>query len=218
MKRTNYQLKDYFIEFFIVLLGITIAFWLSNLGEEKKERQLEEVYLTDIANDLDKDIEDLTFAIYQNNKKYDKLIQGYKYYLEGGPKVSADSLVCYAQLIGNYFHFQPNNYTYISLQQSGDFKIIKDPGLKKSLIELYKLYELISLEQANVMDALDRNYFPVLMAKYDMITGKVFDESYFESPDFKNTLAFNLNEINTMLKFFGDAVKHIERLKSDHLN
>ena len=135
MKRTNYQLKDYFIEFFIVLLGITIAFWLSNLGEEKKERQLEEVYLTDIANDLDKDIEDLTFAIYQNNKKYDQLIQGYKYYLEGGPKVSADSLVFYAQLIGNYFHFQPNNYTYISLQQSGDFKIIKDPGLKKSLID-----------------------------------------------------------------------------------
>jgi len=72
---------------------------------------------------------------------------------------------------------------------------------------------LIHLEQTNVIDALDRNYFPVLMQKFDMITGDIAEPQYFESPAFRNTLAFNINEINTMLSLYKEALRQIENLK-----
>lgn len=211
----NYTPKGIFIEFLIVILGITIAFWLSNLGEERKEARLEQAYLQDLNTDLIKDQKSLTYSINQNKDKYETLVEAYKYYRSKGPKVPIDSLIGYAQTLGNYFHFTPNDYTYLSLQQSGDFKIIKDRNLKKAMIELYQQYGLVKVEQDNVIDALDRNYFPVLTEKYDMITGEVIEPAYFESAAFKNTIMFSINEISTLIKFYERSLERVNALISE---
>lgn len=208
----NYRPKDIFIEFVIVLLGITIAFWLSNLGEERKERELEEAYTKDLNTDLIKDQKALIYSIKQNEEKFEVLKQAYIYFSKSKTKAPIDSLIGYAQTVGNYFHFTPNDYTYLSLQQSGDFKIIQDRSLKKSMIELYGLYGLINSEQVNVIDALDRNYFPVLTSKYDMITGQVVDPNYFESAEFRNTIMFSINEINTLLSLYKRGLEKVNAL------
>lgn len=208
----NYRPKDILIEFLIVLLGITIAFWLSNLGEEKKESRLEEAYIQDLNTDLIQDQKALQYSIKENEEKFETLKQAYLYFSKSESKIPMDSLIGFAQTIGNYFHFTPNDYTYLSLQQSGDFKILKDRTLKKSLIELYGLYGLINVEQVNVIDALDRNYFPILTKKYDMITGDVVEPAYFESAEFRNTIMFNLNEINTLVAFYKRALEKVNLL------
>lgn len=217
MKRANYRLKDYFIEFLIVLLGITIAFWLSNLGEAEKERVLEKVYLEDLKNDLQDDLKALKYSITQNEKKLTTLSKGIRYYQGADNGVTLDTLVSYAGLIGNYYHFSPNDYTYISLQQSGDFKIISSQDLKKSLIELYKLYEFIELEQLNVLTALDLNYFPLLMENYDMVTGTVVNPDYFNSTFFRNNMGFTLNEISTLIRLYTNAKEYLTKILEQHL-
>ena len=58
-KITKRKFADYIIEFCIVLLGITIAFWLSNLGDRKKENHLEHVYLEQLNEDLTEDLTEL---------------------------------------------------------------------------------------------------------------------------------------------------------------
>lgn len=214
----SYKPKDIFIEFVIVILGITIAFWLSNLGEQKKERRLEAVYLADIRTDLSEDQKALSYSLRENKVKLDKLLDGVSYYQSNGPKIRLDSLAGYSQLIGNYFHFTPNDYTYISLQQSGDFKIIEDNSLKKALVGLYQHYKLIEAEQKNLLEALDQNYFPTLMSKYDMLSGELEDQDYFESAAFKNTLVFTLNETRTLIRLYEIALKKIEALQSEHLD
>lgn len=207
-----YNGKNILIEFLIVLLGITIAFWLSNLGEERKERILEQAYLQDLNTDLLQDQKALQYSIKENEQKFETLKQAYLYFGQSEVKVPIDSLIGFAQTVGNYFHFTPNDYTYLSLQQSGDFKILLDRNLKKSLIELYGLYGLINTEQVNVIDALDNNYFPILMRKYDMITGNVVEPEYFESAEFRNTIMFNLNEINTLVSFYKRALEKVNKL------
>ena len=210
MKRSNYKPKDYFIEFFIVLLGITIAFWLSNLGDDWKERNLEKVYLKDIKSDLEEDLKSLDFSIKRNEQKLSTLAKGIDHFQGKNNGVTLDTLVQYAELIGNYFHFSPNDYTYISLQQSGDFRIISSQELKNSLIELYKLYEFIKIEQDNVLSALDQNFYPILMANYDMVTGTVVNPDYFNSTIFRNNMGFTINEISTLIRLYSKAKKQIE--------
>ena len=217
MKRSNPKLKDYFIEFLIVLLGITIAFWLSNLGEAKKERALEKVYLEDLKNDLQDDLKSLEYSITNNKKKFSTLSKGIQYYQGVDNGLTLDSLVNYAGLIGNYFHFSPNDYTYISLQQSGDFRILSSQELKKSIIELYKLYEFIDVEQLNVLSALDLNYFPVLMENYDMVTGNVVNPDYFNSTFFRNNMGFTLNEVSTLIRLYTNAKQHLQSILDHHL-
>lgn len=217
MSRRTGKIKDYFIEFFIVLLGITIAFWLSNLGEQKKERELEALYLEDIRSDLNEDLEDLAYCIEKNEQKLFTLSKAIAYYQGENNGTNLDSLVNYAGLIGNYFHFNPNDYTYISLQQSGDFKILTSRELKGSLIELYKLYDFIEREQVNVLDALDGNYFPILMRNLDMVTGQVVNPGYFTSTEFKNNMGFIINEVSTLIRMYKNANDKINSLLEDQL-
>lgn len=217
MSRSSEKIKDYFIEFFIVLLGITIAFWLSNLGEEKKDRRLESLYLEDLRNDLNEDLEELRYCIALNTSKRATLSKAIAYYQGNDNGTTMDSLISYAGLIGNYFHFNPNDYTYISLQQSGDFKIISSRDVKTSLVELYKLYEFIEREQFNVLYALDENYFPVLMRSLDMVTGEVVNPNYFTSTEFKNNMGFTINEITTLTRMYKTAEEKIELILEEQI-
>ena len=212
MPRSRITLKDYFIEFIIVLLGITIAFWLSNLGEKRKEKELEAQYIQDIEQDLADDIKALNFSIEQGQKKLERLVSVVNYYQGGETSITADSLPDYANLIGNYSFFIPNDYTYISLQQSGDFSLLRDRDLKRNLIQIYELFETIKFEQNNVISALDQNYFPVLMKNFDMLSGSIVNAEYFQSTQFRNSVVFMINETSTLIWMYKSAQKRIEAL------
>ena len=77
---------------------------------------------------------------------------------------------------------------------------------------------MIRLEQINVIDALDNNYFPQLMSSYDMINDRVEKPAFFESAAFKSTLAFNLNEINTLMNLYKRGIDRIHTLQNEHFS
>lgn len=214
----DYTPKNILIEFFIVILGITIAFWLSNVGEDKKERKLEEVYLKDINADLTKDHSDLTYSIKMNSEKLKVLQAAIQYYQENSSRLALDTVVRFSGIVGSYYHFTPNDYTYLTLQQSGDFKIILDNELKKHLVEVYQTYKFIEAEQKNLLDALDQNYFPTLMSKYDMISGTVEDPDYFKSASFKNTLVFTTEETTRLIQLYEMALTKLTKFQETYLN
>ena len=179
---------------------------------------MESAYLADIKSDLQDDYKSLSFSIRKNEAKFKTLRKGIRYYQGVDNGVTLDTLVSYAGLIGNYYHFIPNDYTYISLQQSGDFKIISNRDLKKSLVKLYGLLDLIEREQDNVLSGLDENYFPILMSNLDMVTGTIENPGYFESTPFKNNMGFVINEISTLIRLYKNAQTQIEMIDSTLLN
>lgn len=213
MRRGNkIGFKEYFIEFIIVILGITIAFWLSNLGEDRKERRLEIQYLNDLRADLEKDLELLNSSIASNDRKMQKLGEAISFFQGQNPALTYDSMPVYADIVGNYNFFEPSDYTYISLQQSGDFKVLQDKDLKKSLIELYQSYELIEREHNNLSVALDDNFYPEYMANYDLINDEIVNITYFKTPLFKNFVGFTMNETFVLNRFYNRARKIIESI------
>lgn len=204
--------KEYFIEFIIVLLGITIAFWLSNLGDSRKERKLEAQYIFDLRSDLKKDSVYLTSSIASNEKKLQSLSKAIRFFLGQETELTYDSMPVYAGLVGNYNYFEPNENTYLSLQQSGDFKVFKDKDFKKALIELYRSYELIEQEHINLSSALDDNFYPQFMSSYDMLNNEVIEENYFKTPLFRNFIGFTLNETNLLNRYYQNALKRIDQI------
>lgn len=154
----------------------------------------------------------MNFSIQQGQKKLERLVSVVNYYQGGETSITADSLPDYANLIGNYSFFVPNDYTYISLQQSGDFSLLRDRDLKRNLIQIYELFETIEFEQNNVISALDQNYFPVLMKNFDMLSGSIVDAEYFQSTQFRNSVVFMINETSTLIWMYKSAKNRIEKL------
>jgi len=64
---------NYLIELSIVIIGITIAFWLNSLADAVNNKKQKVSYLTDIKNDLKTDSLRLTNNI-RNNKNKSKIL------------------------------------------------------------------------------------------------------------------------------------------------
>jgi hypothetical protein len=151
--------------------------------------------LKDIRNDLRKDSLKLEFALRVNDKKSGKLLNGLNV-LE----------------IGNYNFFNPDNFTLLSLLQSGDLKLIQSEDIKKEILRLQKVYEMIDTMQKNFLQALDDNYFPILLNKMDMVEFRAIDPDFFYGIEIKNYCAFTLNETNQQNQTYKQALKQIDKL------
>jgi len=201
--------SNYFIELIIVIIGISVAFWLNNIGERHKAKKQEISYLIDIKNDLKKDSLKLSYNIINNKKKSKKLKYGLNLVKEKAP---VDSVFPYIIEIGNYAFFTPDNFTLISLLQSGDFKLIESKKIKRELLRLLQRYESIDNMQKNLLQALDDNFFPLLHTKVDISEFKVVDPDFLYGLEVKNFMAFTLNETSQHISNYTHAQNQINKV------
>ncbi len=201
-QKSKQKAIEYLIEFILVIVGISIAFWLSELAEESKKKELEVQYLQDLMEDLKEDVELIDYLTLLNQDVAETLGKALEYYARSDKPMNLDSLTTYADAIGKLNLFQPQNFTYLSLKQSGDFKIIKDHNIRKKLIRLYSSYETVDLEQKSLMKALDDHYYPVYFENYEQVTGKVINKDFFEGPFVSNFLKLSHSQTNNILVYF----------------
>ena len=98
--------------------------------------------------------------------------------------------------------FYPNDFTYVSLTQSGDFKIIKNHTIRNLLVKLYSSYESIDREQSNLINNLDNNFFPAFYESYNMANKRILDRTYFQGASLANYAVFTMDKLNTISIYF----------------
>ena len=139
MKKINWQYS--FGEILIVIIGITIAFSMNKCAQDAKDHQQKNQYLTNIKNDVTSD----KLQLEKNNEEINEKL---KLTREIIPLLATDSPEK-MQIIGKIFkvanvtNFTPNNITYQTLINSGDFKLIDDFDLKKAIESHYASYDIM---------------------------------------------------------------------------
>ncbi len=208
-KESKQRWSNYLIELLIVITGITIAFWLNNLDHTRNNRKQRISYLSDIKNDLTTDSLGLSKNIKNNRAKSKILIKSLELI-----KVSApiDSVLVNVLEIGSYDFFDPDNFTLTSLIQSGDLKLINSEETKRELLRLLKIYESVDDMQNHFLDALDENYFPMLISKVDITELKAINKDFFYGTEMKNYCAFTLNETNRHIKNYERAQSQVTKV------
>ena len=209
MEKGGINWLNHFVELIIVVIGIYIAFSLNNLGQRHKERGIKNNYLTQIRDDLEKDSLRLSYSIKYNIRKTKKLERGLELIATRSP---IDSVFAYITEIGNYDFFIPDNFTLSSMLQSGDFKLIEREPTKRELLRLLKRYEFISNMQTNLLQALDENYFPMLLTKMDWSLYRPVEPEFFYGLEIKNYCAFTLNETSQHIATYQIAQKQISKV------
>ncbi|NMM49926.1 hypothetical protein [Marinigracilibium pacificum] len=205
------KIFNYLIELLIVIVGVSIAFWLNTQADSKKERDILNGYYREFLNELEEDRSLLEKNISNSISKQENMIRASQLYQK--PTVSIDSLVMYAMEIGNYYFFTPNDITYRSMINSGDLKLITDLSLKRKLTRLYKLYNVIDEAQQNHLQALDENYFPLIVNQIDYEKGEAIS-SIDGNLLIKNYFIFSINELDAHIYLYKKAMKLNEELDS----
>ncbi len=218
MQKSNWT--NYLIELFIVIIGITIAFWLNNMAEASKEKTLESKFIQDIRADLVRDSTNLHTSFRFNKKKVGRVEGILQLLISDDQMQYQDSLFARLGVIGNYNFFFPESFTINSLLQSGDFKLLQSDELKKEILRLRWMYEMIERDQNNLTKALDDNYYPKVLTEIDMISGQVKDPAFFYGTQFRNWVVYVLNDTNNLTSQYKRAKDQINKIISivDELN
>ncbi len=90
--------------------------------------------------------------------------------------------------------------------------MIDSEDTKKELLRLLRIYESIEVTQNNFLEALDQNYFPMLLTKVDMVNLVAVDEEFFYSTLIKNYAAYALDETERHIQVYNYAQKQVFKL------
>ena len=154
-------------EILIVIVGISIAFSLNKCAETKNNEAQKSLYLKSLREDIKVDKKNLEQNLKEINAKIETLNKII-------PLINTDSpekIKLRQQLFGtfNISEFYPNDITYQTMVNSGDFKLINEFKLKTAIEKHYASYRSILQDysrQENIHKEFLSNYM-VNHANYD---------------------------------------------------
>lgn len=198
-------------ELLLLVVGINVALWFEGKFEDRREAMQESEYLEGLADDLEIDLENLHATIQFNERKVEQVknaITRLDDLLAEPPDVQQAIMF----LPSNYQTFEPSDFTYQAMLQSGDFRLLTDPEVKADLMRLMRQYRQIATLQFNFLDAMDSGYIPVMMGAFDLAEGRLADPELIENRQFRNFFAYTVNDTNAMLAAYRQASSTAEAL------
>lgn len=190
---------NFVVEILMIVIGISIALWFESLYEEMQERDTEQQYLQGLVDDLRSDINELDVVIEDNERRLEQLqatIPGLSDLAGAPPQEQAQTIFAPS----SYWFFEPARVTYLSMRESGDFRLLSDPEVKESLLQLMRQYDHIETLQNNFLQALDDGYIPLMMAKFDMVDMQIADPGMLDDPLFRNFFVYAVQDTSSRVE------------------
>jgi hypothetical protein len=167
------QFKEYFLEFLMIFLAVTLGFFAENVREALSENTKEKEYMKSMIEDLKTDTLNLTQSVDSwkaANSNLDSILM----YLKKEP--DADNLVQIYHLFDeDYWHFdlfKYNNKTIEELKSSGNYRLLKKESITNQIISYDLDMKYILTQEQDVKD---------LMNAAKNIESKIFDFSQLAS-------------------------------------
>ncbi|WP_026375361.1 hypothetical protein [Aestuariibacter salexigens] len=182
----------------LLVVGIYLALWMENTVQDWENDGKQKSYLAQLSEDLATDERQLNSLIPQLENKANKLEQAIGYFqtnpIKASDKEAQRWAVEAASTVNAYFFFTPQDFTFLSMRESGDFKLLRDDDIKRQLLKINGQYRLIDTLQKNYMQGLDDEFIPMWVRHADMINDELVRPEIITQPIFKNMLAFAWNE------------------------
>jgi hypothetical protein len=181
-KLQKIQVYKYLIEIVIIVIGVLIAFYLTNWGDEIEKRKTEKEIISQIYFELSDNLVDLKndIEIHRNSLKSQLKIQEYL----DNQEISNDSLIMDFYWASKDEYIFPNTSAFENLKNTG-ISIIKNDSLKNLITLVYN------------------NYFPRITKEKSMHP----DISNYLNPYLKKNFKINRNQNIKYDLYLGDSLK-----------
>jgi hypothetical protein len=192
------------LEILMIVVGINIALWFESWFQDLQDAEIEQQYLGDLRDDLLTDIGKLDRVIEAAEAKSKQTAQ----IIEWMPTLADLPPEQQAQAIytpPNYQFFEPSDFTFRSMQESGDFRLLRNAEIKKSILRLDRRHKDIAMIQRNFLQAMDDGYIPLMMNRFDIATMTVTDPGLLEDQLFRNFFVYTKQDTDTMVALYNAA-------------
>jgi hypothetical protein len=192
------------IELLMLIVGINVALWFESKFEDYSDAETEHQYLEGLQDDLTQDLGRLERLIEFNKAKIERLqsaLAGLAELADADQQTIAEAFFEPA----GYDFFQPSDFTYRSMQESGDFRLLRDAELKRGVLRLAREYQRIEILQTNFIQALDDEYIPILMRNFDLIEMRLTQPAVVQSQVFRNFFAFSVQDTSGRVQAYQSA-------------
>jgi len=172
---------EYFWEFFMLFLAVTLGFFVENQREHLIEHKREKQYMLTLLEDLRKDIAELEHdtAFWKRQVASINTIRNQIIKPEG--ERNKLLLYKYASYMRWYQKFVYHDRTIAQLKNGGNFRLIRNSGVADSLIE-YDAHVITNLRD---MEILSND----LWQQLNYLVNKIFNSAYHEDP----RVSFNID-------------------------
>ena len=193
-------------ELAMIVIGINIALWFEGWFDDLQEAETELQYLGGLRDDLIDDLGQLDGLITDSRAKTERLRAAIPNLdnLNDAPREEQASVIFEPT---SYLFFRPSDFTYRSMQESGDFRLLSDSRVKEGILRLIREYRHIETLQQNFIQAMDDSYIPLMMNGFDIVNMNVTDPELVEHQAFLNFFAFTLQETDGRILAYERARK-----------
>jgi hypothetical protein len=140
-KQTNYlkkKSKEYFFDFFMLFLAVTLGFFVNNLSEDHSERQREEQYMKSLINDLISD----TIQIQEVISSIKNQIAGIDSLLKVLEKPDKDNFIndfyfFSLKYLNSATFYSSSDRTISQLKSTGGLRLIRKNAISDSIVAYY---------------------------------------------------------------------------------
>ena len=132
--------KEYFLEFLMIFLAVTLGFFAENIREHYIENERAEQYAQSLYDDLK--VDTLTIQRTYDEKKWIlSKFERAENILSSDDLLKNNEFIYYVERYATINDvFSPQDITYQQLRSSGNFRYIKNIALYKSIAAYYNLY------------------------------------------------------------------------------
>lgn len=185
MKKINWL--DHIANLLVVILGISIAFYLESYKEEKTNAAYEKKYLQSLIKDLETDVEALDTLGYVNKMIANALVKLSNASVD--PTASRDSIASFMLGIQYNPPFSPQKTTYESMKSSGQLELISDFELRNQIVEIYEQYYWGTSEyDISLLNHITDFVKPFYMNQVYYIGPNTINDDFLESNVFRNII------------------------------
>lgn len=195
----------------VVIVGVSIAYYLNSLRVSAEEQKLETFYAENIAADLAKDITELEKNLDGIEEDYKRLVSYVQEYGQG--KAVGDSLATVITSILSLDTFEPNDNAYQSLLSANGLSALSEPALRNQVTNYYSSYRKIQhFEQVYTTAIFDIYHF--FTPYCDYTNRRIIDRSVLDKVQTKNSLLIAAAQLEDGIESYDEALTAAKTLQA----
>lgn len=190
MSRKKINWLDHLVSLFVVILGITIAFFLENNRDRIRLEKQESEYIDGLLDDLRNNAVAID-TLVQYNGSILKVISELSNAAIGSSELNESTLADYMIRIQFPPVFLPQRTAYESLKGSGQMTLISDLELRKKVIGVYEYYYAAAAEyDQSISDQIRDLITPYYMDNIAYTSSSTIDSAFLKDAYFSKIIFF----------------------------
>ncbi len=182
MKKINWK---YAIgEIMIVIVGISIAFWLNNWKEDRRDVATHREYVNSLILDMENEIELLEGNNLEFQEKLELITKLTPHLGSGRP--GRDSVMYWVFSLPIQTQYVAQDDTYQTLLNSGDMRLFHDLSLRRRIVQYYADAQKVETPYERIRNIHEKYLGDIFIYELDYVKISQGDASLLDKPLFRN--------------------------------